>query len=368
MERAYAKRVFCFYRKTNMSNTSWGELVVRPTQTDAVFVIHRDEALTLPSSPRRSIRWTSLLVAAILWSVPLVTQAANYSDADIIAATNAVRLEHRLAPLHTDERLNFAAADKARDMISRQYFDHASPTGLAPWSWFTSEGYDFTATGENLAIDFADAAEVVAAWMKSSTHRRNILNVAYRDIGVAVVDGVMDSVRDGASNGMDGKVTTAVVQFFGRRENLARAPVIIQQSSLPSAAPSAAEFTLSGANGLPQPLPQLIISPVPPPPSTDELPTTSVKLTDFRTEPAPLLDQDWQPTVAASPQVAGLATPSDSSPTADPLNPVAMDTLPGIIMATLGFYLITLAGAAAIRRFAIQPAAVGGRYFLPATA
>jgi hypothetical protein len=42
--------------------------------------------------------------------------------------------------------------------------------------------------------------------MRSPTHRDNILNENYRDIGIAVVDGVLD-----------GRKTTLVVQMFGTR-------------------------------------------------------------------------------------------------------------------------------------------------------
>ena len=71
--------------------------------------------------------------------------------------------------------------------------------------------------GENLARDFSNPASVVTAWMKSPTHKDNLLNPKFKEIGVAVVDG-----------NLGGIATTLVVQFFGAPVFLA---VDTQQSS-----------------------------------------------------------------------------------------------------------------------------------------
>ena len=51
------------------------------------------------------------------------------------------------------------------------------------------ESYDYSYAGENLAMDFHSAEKMEDAWMKSPTHRANILNEKYKDIGVAVKAG-----------------------------------------------------------------------------------------------------------------------------------------------------------------------------------
>jgi hypothetical protein len=66
------------------------------------------------------------------------------------------------------------------------------------------EGYAYKAAGENLAINFTDAKEQQSAWMESKTHRANILNANYREIGVAVVEGKID-----------GQHSIVTVQLFG---------------------------------------------------------------------------------------------------------------------------------------------------------
>ncbi|HSA54929.1 MAG TPA: CAP domain-containing protein [Gemmatimonadaceae bacterium] len=44
-------------------------------------------------------------------------------------------------------------------------------------------GYDWSAVAENVAIDYRDAAGVVAGWMRSPGHRANILSTTYTEMG-----------------------------------------------------------------------------------------------------------------------------------------------------------------------------------------
>jgi uncharacterized protein YkwD len=44
-------------------------------------------------------------------------------------------------------------------------------------------------TGENLAMNIDSAAEVVEAWMNSPSHRENMLNPHFTEIGVGYFEG-----------------------------------------------------------------------------------------------------------------------------------------------------------------------------------
>jgi hypothetical protein len=58
--------------------------------------------------------------------------------------------------------------------------------------------------GENLAIHFTDSSEVVEAWMDSPTHRKNIVDAKFTEIGVGTAKGKYE-----------GYETVYVVQLFG---------------------------------------------------------------------------------------------------------------------------------------------------------
>ena len=72
-------------------------------------------------------------------------------------------------------------------MAARDYFDHESPEGDGPGDRAAAQGYpDWS--GENIAMGYATAESVVAGWMDSRGHRRNILECGSVAIGVGAVD------------------------------------------------------------------------------------------------------------------------------------------------------------------------------------
>lgn len=135
----------------------------------------------------------------------------------VILLTNQERAKNHLAPLSSDPLLVEAAAQKAADMLTLDYWAHDSPLGRKPWWFIKNSGYDYAYAGENLARDFTNSGSVVVAWMNSPSHRDNLLNSRYQDIGVAVVEGVFQ-----------GRETTLVVQMFGRKATGAVLPETLE--------------------------------------------------------------------------------------------------------------------------------------------
>jgi len=130
--------------------------------------------------------------------------ASDITPEKIVEYTNQERARLGLAPLELNQKLSQGAQLKAGDMFAFDYWAHESPSGREPWEFFREVDYDYRVAGENLARDFMNADDVVQAWMESPTHRDNIVNSKYKEIGVAVVDGTLEGIK-----------TTLVVQFFG---------------------------------------------------------------------------------------------------------------------------------------------------------
>jgi len=131
---------------------------------------------------------------------------AEVSAQKVLELTNDLRQQYGLPPLKENSLLVQAAQEKAQDMIRNKYFAHFSPTGISPWYFIEKSGYNYHYAGENLAMNFLDSEEVVRAWFNSPTHRDNLLNQKYEEIGIAVVSG--DITGDNASK-------IIVVQMFG---------------------------------------------------------------------------------------------------------------------------------------------------------
>ncbi len=130
--------------------------------------------------------------------------ATDIRVSELLNLTNAKRQEAGLEPVLLNEKLSQAAAMKGSDMFALNYWAHTSPEGKLPWDFIVRAGYTYTVAGENLAKNFNDSRGVVEAWMASSSHRDNIMKPSYRDIGFAVVNGVLN-----------GEETTLVVEMFG---------------------------------------------------------------------------------------------------------------------------------------------------------
>ncbi|KKT40281.1 hypothetical protein A3K29_02720 [Candidatus Collierbacteria bacterium RIFOXYB2_FULL_46_14] len=130
--------------------------------------------------------------------------ASQIDPAKVIELTNNERLNAGLTIVKQNQELNQAALAKASDMFAHNYWAHVSPAGTEPWSFVISSGYKYQHAGENLARDFGNPSDIVKAWMASPTHRQNLLDNRYKDIGVAVMDGYLNGVE-----------TTIVVQMFG---------------------------------------------------------------------------------------------------------------------------------------------------------
>lgn len=122
----------------------------------------------------------------------------------IIADTNAERQKAGLSTVTYNSALSEAARAKAQNMFAEDYWAHYSPSGKDPWGFMKAAGYKFAYAGENLARNFSNSDDVVKAWMASPTHRENLLNPRYNDIGIAIEEGVLQ-----------GQKTTLVVQMFG---------------------------------------------------------------------------------------------------------------------------------------------------------
>lgn len=120
---------------------------------------------------------------------PQILGQTTFSSSEIISLTNKQREANGLGDLTYNPLLAAAASAKAANMFAEDYWAHYAPSGKTPWDFITKAGYRYIYAGENLARDFDSAPAVVSAWMASPSHRSNILDKNFKDIGVAVAWG-----------------------------------------------------------------------------------------------------------------------------------------------------------------------------------
>ncbi|HEX6396757.1 MAG TPA: CAP domain-containing protein [Steroidobacteraceae bacterium] len=91
--------------------------------------------------------------------------------------------------LRASRKLDDAAAEHARDMARKKYFEHEGSDGSQPRDRVKRAGYQSRLTGENIALGPQSAEEVVAGWLDSPGHCANIMEPRFRDIGVGLATG-----------------------------------------------------------------------------------------------------------------------------------------------------------------------------------
>lgn len=161
----------------------------------------------------QSIQVVSQNLGTVVTPGPLVSTApvekkdvVSISVGGVIAATNAERTVGSTASLSESAALDASADMKAKDILSRQYFDHVAPDGTSVSDLVSGQGYEYVRVGENLALGgFKTDEAVVTAWMNSPGHRANILDARYTDIGVGIARGTYKDQN-----------VIVIVQHFGR--------------------------------------------------------------------------------------------------------------------------------------------------------
>lgn len=164
--------------------------------------------------------------------LPKSTFFAAVTKSALLELVNQTRKASQLPLLKENPALTQAAYLKAKDMIEKQYFGHKSPEGKWLVDWLKSVNYQYALAGENLAIGFVDSEEVHQAWLASFSHRANILNPKYQEIGIAVLKGKFD-----------GAETTVVVQLFGTPKVLAQKNEVEQTEILEKVPEKSAKAT-----------------------------------------------------------------------------------------------------------------------------
>ncbi|MBW3609448.1 MAG: phosphoenolpyruvate carboxylase [Actinobacteria bacterium] len=151
---------------------------------------------------------------------PIAAGNLRQAESALRCLTNAVRRQKGLGRLRFDDRLARAAATRSKAMAEANFFGHYGPgdssvrtavrgTGWIPKgkSWLLGENIAWAEQGA------ATPARIMRGWLDSSTHRANILNRYFEEVGLGVVAAVP---KKGAAAG--GTVT----QIFGVTGNAAR--------------------------------------------------------------------------------------------------------------------------------------------------
>jgi uncharacterized protein YkwD len=126
----------------------------------------------------------------------LTIDQRNSAERDLLQRINRARVHHGLARLRVADRLEQAASRHSNSMGRIGYFRHALRHNYRwrffrtwiHWDW-PGPGYTSWTAGENLAwgAPWLGMRKSMSLWMRSWTHRANILSRHWKRIGLSVV-------------------------------------------------------------------------------------------------------------------------------------------------------------------------------------
>ena len=136
------------------------------------------------------------LMGCIIVPIPVGVSSSSYSpnEAPLPATAPAIqtfdrqfaalRREKGLSPLRSNASLDAVALAHSKDMRAHGYVSHNDRNGQRAQARVRQAGITRCGIGENIAQGQDSVAEVIAAWMESTGHRRNMLKSDYASYGI----------------------------------------------------------------------------------------------------------------------------------------------------------------------------------------
>ncbi len=118
----------------------------------------------------------------------VLAYATNTTVDGLLSATNAERTNRGLTALALNSKLVSSSQAKSDDMVAINYWAHNRPDGTTPWVFFANAGYQGLKEGENLAYGQLTAQQAVNEWMASPSHRDNILDSSFCEVGFGITN------------------------------------------------------------------------------------------------------------------------------------------------------------------------------------
>jgi len=141
-----------------------------------------------------------LALGALLLPLTACAPAGGGRAPDPVAAAmlelvNAARAEPRACgdvafppagPLRLDPRLSAAAQAHSEDMRRTGTLTHVGSDGSTVAERVERYGYDWSRLAENVAWGYEDVGDVLAGWLESPSHCRNVMDARYSELGVGL--------------------------------------------------------------------------------------------------------------------------------------------------------------------------------------
>src|SRR5215210_3001784 len=144
---------------------------------------------------KRKLFSSFVLPALIAAAMCVPVHGQSRSESDVFDLVNMERSRAHIGSLEWDDKLAKVARDYSRRMAREGFFDHYDPNGQTVMDR-AARLRNWSSIGENLFVcDEQPSFETVAirGWMKSKTHRTNMLDRGWTATGIGIA-----TARDGS--------------------------------------------------------------------------------------------------------------------------------------------------------------------------
>jgi uncharacterized protein YkwD len=144
---------------------------------------------------KRKLFSSFVVTVTVIAGLCAIARAQSRGESEVFDLVNRERSRAHLGQLEWDDQLAQVARDYSRRMAREGFFDHYDPNGKTVLDR-AARLRNWSSIGENLFVcdehpEFAITA--VRGWMKSPTHRMNILERTWTATGIGIATG-----RDGS--------------------------------------------------------------------------------------------------------------------------------------------------------------------------
>ncbi|MFB7708423.1 CAP domain-containing protein [Streptomyces sp. NPDC056105] len=171
--------------KSSTATPSARQAAATPSARQAAATPSARQAAATPSA-RQATATPSARQTTASPSAPATTAPASGDTARVLTLVNNERSKAGCSPLTMNAKLTKAAQDHSKDMASHQNMSHTGSDGSSPDVRITRAGYSWSSYGENVAYGYSTPEKVMAAWMSSPGHKRNILDCSFKEIGIGL--------------------------------------------------------------------------------------------------------------------------------------------------------------------------------------
>lgn len=107
------------------------------------------------------------------------------TEMEILDITNVLRQRSHVKPLKWDEKIAKAALEHSKDMYKNDGVKLSNKYSSLT-DRLKSANIEYQAAGENIAVNYTDSPSVVECWLNSESHRAQLLNKNFTQLGVGV--------------------------------------------------------------------------------------------------------------------------------------------------------------------------------------